>query len=86
LFISYRRSVADKVRLYLFGIAKKNLRKNMSQIAHRVPLATPDNLQNFISDSRWSSQAVIDRVAQQVNERIGDANDASLLIDEWLIM
>lgn len=54
----------------------------MSQIAQRVPLATPDNLQNFISDSRWSAQDVMDRVAQQVNEQIGDAHEACLLIDE----
>jgi SRSO17 transposase len=82
LFVSYRKSVADKARLYLFGIARNGLRKNMSQIAHHVPLATPDNLQNFISDSRWSAQDVMDRVAQQVNESIGDPDDACLLIDE----
>jgi SRSO17 transposase len=82
LFISYRKCVADKARLYLFGIARNGLRKNMSQIAHTVPLATPDNLQNFISDSKWSGPDTMDRVALQVNEKIGDPQDACLLIDE----
>jgi len=54
----------------------------MSQIAHRIPDATPDNLQNFISDSRWSARDVMDRVAEQVNEQIGDAADACFIIDE----
>lgn len=54
----------------------------MSQIAHRIPNATPDNLQNFISDSKWDSRAVIDRVAGQVNEQIGDPTDSCFIIDE----
>lgn len=54
----------------------------MSQIAHRIPDATPDNLQNFISDSRWSARDVMDRVAEQVNEQIGDAADACFIVDE----
>lgn len=54
----------------------------MSQIAHRVPKATPDNLQNFISDSKWSARDVMDRVAQQVNDQIGDSTDACFIIDE----
>jgi SRSO17 transposase len=82
LFVSYRKIVADKARLYLFGIARNGIRKNMSQIAHRVPAATPDNLQNFISDSKWNARDVMDRVAQQVNDQIGDATDACFIIDE----
>jgi SRSO17 transposase len=54
----------------------------MSQIAHRIPDATPDNLQNFISDSKWSARDVMDRVAHQVNEQIGDPIDACFIIDE----
>ena len=81
-FISYRKTVTDKARLYLYGIVRNGIRKNMSQIAQRVPNASPDNLQNFISDSKWDSRAVMDRVAQQVNDQIGDVNDASLIIDE----
>lgn len=81
LFISYRESVADKARLNFLGIARNGIRKNMSQIARHIPDATPDDLQNFISDSKWSVRAVMDRVVhvQQVNEQIGDPIDACLL-------
>jgi SRSO17 transposase len=54
----------------------------MEQIADHIPEANRDMLQNFISDSRWSWQAVMDRVAQQVNEQIGDPMEACFLLDE----
>ncbi len=50
--ISYRKTVTGKARLYLYGIVRNGIRKNMSQIAQRVPNASPDNLQHFISDSK----------------------------------
>jgi SRSO17 transposase len=81
-FISYRKKVTDKARLYLYGIVRDGIRKNMSQIAQRIPNASPDNLQNFISDSKWDARAVMDRVAQQVNDQIGDVNETCLIIDE----
>jgi SRSO17 transposase len=81
-FVSYRKKVTDKARLYLYGIVRDGIRKNMSQIAQRIPNASPDNLQNFISDSKWDARAVMNRVAQQVNDQIGDVNDSCLIIDE----
>lgn len=54
----------------------------MGRIAERVPEANQESLQNFISDSLWDAQAVMDRVAQQVDEKIGHPEDACLLVDE----
>jgi SRSO17 transposase len=54
----------------------------MFQMTQRVVDADHDSLQNFISDSKWRARDVIDRVAQQVNEKIGDPNDAALILDE----
>jgi SRSO17 transposase len=54
----------------------------MFQMSQKVVNADNEKLQNFISDSKWSAQAVMDRVAQQVNQQIGDPNDTALLIDE----
>lgn len=82
LFISYRKNVSDKAHRYLYGIMQDGIRKNMSQIAQRIPEASPDNLQNFISDSKWSARDVMNQVAQQVNEQIGDEHETCLLIDE----
>jgi len=54
----------------------------MFQMTQSVPDADHDSLQNFISDSKWSARAVMDRVAQQVNEKIGHPQEAALILDE----
>jgi SRSO17 transposase len=54
----------------------------MLSITEQVPETNYQRLQNFISDSRWSAEAVMDRNAIDVNEQIGDKEDAALLIDE----
>lgn len=54
----------------------------MSQISEIIPDTDQDRLQNFISDSRWDAQAVMDRTASQVNAQIGDKENACLLLDE----
>lgn len=51
-------------------------------MSQQIVDADHDKLQNFITDSRWSAQEVMHRVAEQVNEKIGDADDAALIIDE----
>jgi SRSO17 transposase len=82
LFVSYRKKVSDKARMYLCGLVRDDIRKNMYQMTQRIVDADHDSLQNFITDSKWSAQAVIDRVAQQVDGRIGDPDDAAFIIDE----
>ena len=54
----------------------------MSQISEIIPDTDQDRLQNFISDSRWDAQSVMDRTASQVNAQIGDKENACLLLDE----
>lgn len=54
----------------------------MLQMTQRVPDTNHDMLQNFISDSKWSAQEVMDRVALQVNGQIGHPEHAALIIDE----
>lgn len=54
----------------------------MSQISEMIPDTDQDRLQNFISDSRWDAQAVMDRTAIEVNAQIGDNKNACLLLDE----
>lgn len=57
----------------------------MFQMTQRVVDADHDSLQNFISDSKWSARDVMDRVAQQVNEKIGHSDEAALILDETSI-
>jgi SRSO17 transposase len=81
-FVSYRKNVADKAWTYLSGLIRIDIRKNMYQMTKRVPDTNHDQLQNFITDSRWSAREVMDQVAQQVNSQIGDSENAALIIDE----
>jgi len=60
---------------------RKGIRKNMFQMSQTVADADNDALQNFISNSKWDSQAVLDQVAEQVNAKIGNIDNAALLID-----
>jgi SRSO17 transposase len=82
LFVSYRKKVVDKAISYLFGLTRNGIRKNMSQISEFIVDADSESIQNFISDSKWSAVEVMDSVAQDVDEKIGDENNACLLLDE----
>jgi SRSO17 transposase len=57
-------------------------RKNMDRMAEVVPDSKSRNLQQFLTHSKWDARSVIDHVAQQANELLGDAQIAGLLIDE----
>ena len=57
-------------------------RKNMDRMAEVVPESRSRNLQQFLTHSKWSWRKVMDHVAQDVNELIGNPRDACLLIDE----
>ena len=54
------------------GLMQAGLRKNMDRMAEVVPDAKSRNLQQFLTHSKWDSQAVIDHVARDGNELIGD--------------
>lgn len=82
LFRSYRKNVSDHARLYLQGLLKPDIRKNVEDIAEVVPGGNVQNLQQFISSSKWSSQLVLDRIAHNADELIGDEKDTALLLDE----
>jgi SRSO17 transposase len=47
-----------------------------------VPDTDDRNLQQFITHSKWSAREVLDHVARDADELIGDATDAALIIDE----
>ena len=57
-------------------------RKNMDRMAEVVPDAKSRNLQQFLTHSKWDSREVIDHVARDADEFLGDHRQACLLIDE----
>src|SRR5690348_11238457 len=57
-------------------------RKNIYAISEVVPDTDDRNLEQFITHSKWSGREVLDQVARDADELIGDATDAALIIDE----
>ena len=82
LFFSYRKDVSEHARLYTQGLLNPEIRKNVEDIAESVPGGNVQNLQQFISCSKWSHTEVMRRTALNADELIGDEHDACLLIDE----
>lgn len=57
-------------------------RKNMDRMAEVVPDADSRNLQQFVTHSKWDARAVIDQVAREADDILGDDQHAGMLIDE----
>lgn len=82
-FWSYRRDVSGKARQYLSGLMQAGPRKkNMDRMAEIVPDCDSRNLQQFLTHSKWSAREVMDHVARDVSEALGDEREACLVIDE----
>jgi SRSO17 transposase len=81
-FISYRRDVSEKARQYASGLMQAGSRKNIYAISEVVPDTDERNLQQFITHSKWSAREVLDHVARDADELLGDTTDAALIIDE----
>jgi SRSO17 transposase len=82
-FRSYRHDVSEKARQYAKGLMQADRsKKNMERMAEAVPDSDPRNLQQFLTHSKWSAREVIDHVARDANELLGDPSEAALLIDE----
>ena len=69
-------------KTYLQGLLSNEPAKNMERIAEVIEGTSWQNLQQFISDSKWDEREVWDRTAQCANARLGGHRDSMLLIDE----
>ena len=81
-FQSYRHDVSEKARQYACGLMQAGSRKNMDRMAEVVPESKSRNLQQFLTHSKWDYKGVIDHVARDVDELLGDSRNAGFLIDE----
>jgi SRSO17 transposase len=81
-FQSYRHDVSEKARQYACGLMQAGPRKNMDRMAEVVPDSKSRNLQQFLTHSKWDYTAVIDHVARDVDNLLGDGRNACFLIDE----
>jgi SRSO17 transposase len=76
-----RRNSSDQARKYLNGLLVKAPRKNMERMEEFVGEFDYQSQQQFISDSPWSHEELMDRIAMDVSEVLG-GEDSALLIDE----
>jgi len=74
--------VSEKARQYTSGLMQAGSRKNIYAISEVVPDTDDRNLQQFVTHSKWSAREVLDHVAHDADELIGDVTDAALIIDE----
>jgi len=81
-FQSYRHNVTEKARQYASGLMQTGSRKNMDRMAEVVPDSKSRNLQQFLTHSKWSANDVIDQVACDADELLGDRHQSGLFIDE----
>lgn len=56
--------------------------KNMERMEEVVPDADHQGLQHMLSESAWSERAVLDQIAQEASQQLGNDEDTALLIDE----
>ncbi len=75
------RSVMDPAGHYLRGLFQAT-KKNMERMEEAVPEADYEQVQHFLSESPWSSAAVMKQVAQDADRLLGGRPDSSFLIDE----
>lgn len=92
LFISYytdrfqvhKRNASQRATEYIKGLLQSRHR-NMEKMAEVVPQTDEQSLQQFLSDSPWDYQGVMDQVAEDVNKLLG-GKDSALLLDESSIV
>ena len=75
-------NTAKHAKNYLHGLLSETPRKNSETIADALGDTQSQDLQNFISDSRWNHADINAYVARKTNERIGDHRETMLAIDE----
>ena len=80
-FKAARHNLSAKARCYLSGLLMKGERKNMERMEEYVQDYDYQSLQQFVSDSPWDHEALIERIGKDVDALLG-GNDSMLLIDE----
>jgi SRSO17 transposase len=80
-FKAARHNLSAKARCYLSGLLMKGERKNMERMEDYVQDYDYQSLQQFVSDSPWDHEALIERIGKDVDVLLG-GKDSMLIIDE----
>ena len=81
-FVGQGRNSTGHARHYLSGLLGTQRRKNIETIENDVSGSDYQGMEQFISSSPWDHRALLDDVARDANELLGDGKEAGLYIDE----
>lgn len=80
LFRNKTKLFFDKAEKYTHGIVKTDMR-NIERISEKLD-ENYHRMQHFITESNWDGRAVIDKVAQEVNNTLPRRKLTGLILDE----
>jgi SRSO17 transposase len=81
-FVRQGMNGTHHARCYLSGLMGTQRRKNIETIENDVAESDYQGMEQFISSSPWSHDALMDQLAAEVDSLIGDPADTGLIIDE----
>ena len=77
-FQTKTRNVSQQSSQYIQGQLLCLERGNMTNLTKVIPDSDNQSFQQFLSDSPWKDEQVIDTLQQQVTQLIGDAQEGAL--------
>lgn len=83
-FTTQTRDTSEYAWVYLRGLLTMETDRTFANIARRVldPTADGQNLQQFMTDSPWSAQAVLRQVRAELTATLGPPGPGVLVLDE----
>ena len=81
-FVVHGRDVSKHASDYLHGLLSKVARKSIGQIEESVPESNYQGIQQFISDSPWDEQKMLEQVRRDAWDLLGSHRDTALYLDE----
>ena len=81
-FIAPGMNSVGHARHYLSGLLGTQRRKNIETIGNDVSGSDYQGMEQFISTSPWCHQSLMDHLAADANDLLGDEKEAGLYIDE----
>lgn len=81
-FVQQGMNSIHHARCYLSGLMGTQRRKNIETIENDVADSDYQGMEQFISSSPWSHEALMDQLAHEADQLLGDDEQSALIIDE----
>lgn len=81
-FIAKGRNSIGHARDYLTGLLGTQRRKNIETIENDVPGSDYQGMEQFISSSPWCHKSLMNDVARDADDLLGDEHEAGFMLDE----